>query len=68
MANRNFLAGLVVGVIVTWFVSQWPVTAADKTVESPKCIPAATVADYLHRVIQADRTFYTTEIVERMQM
>lgn len=68
MANRSFLAGIVVGVIVTWFISQWPVTAADKAVESPKCIPAAAVADYLHTVIQADRTFYTTEIVERMQM
>jgi len=68
MANRNFLVGLFIGVVVTWFINQWPVTAADKTVESPKCIPAATVADYLHRVIQADRTFYTTEIVERMQM
>jgi hypothetical protein len=68
MANRNFLAGLVVGVIITWVLSQWTVTAADKAIESPKCIPAATVADYLHTLIQADRTFYTTEIVERMQM
>ena len=26
------------------------------------------VADYVHSVVQADRTFYETEIVERMQM
>jgi hypothetical protein len=32
------------------------------------CIPAETVADYIHSVIQADRTFYTTDIVEPMQM
>ena len=68
MTNRNFWAGLVVGVIVTALLSQWPLSAADKAVDPPKCIPAAAVASYLHSVIQADRTFYTTEIVERMQM
>ena len=68
MVYRNFLAGLAVGAIVTWVFSQWPLAAADKMLDVPKCIPAATVADYLHSVIQADRTFYTTEIVERMQM
>ena len=26
------------------------------------------VAEYLHSVIQADRMFYTTDVVERMQM
>ena len=30
-------------------------------------IPARTVADYLHAVIEADRTFYTQHIVERME-
>ncbi|MGC3973149.1 MAG: hypothetical protein QM771_02025 [Nitrospira sp.] len=29
---------------------------------------AGAVAEYLHSVIQADRTFYTTDVVERMQM
>ncbi len=31
-------------------------------------IPAEKVAGYLHSVIQADRTFYTTDVVERMQV
>ena len=30
-------------------------------------IPPETVADYLHAVIEADRTFYTIHVVERMQ-
>src|SRR5262245_37195108 len=30
-------------------------------------IPPETVADYLHSVIEADRTFYTIHIVERLQ-
>lgn len=30
-------------------------------------IPAKLVADYIHAVIQADRTLYTTHVVERMQ-
>jgi hypothetical protein len=30
-------------------------------------IPVRTVADYLHAVIEADRTFYTQHVVERME-
>ncbi len=30
-------------------------------------IPPETVADYIHAVIEADRTFYTIHVVERMQ-
>jgi hypothetical protein len=30
-------------------------------------IPPETVADYIHAVIEADRTFYTVHVVERMQ-
>jgi hypothetical protein len=30
-------------------------------------IPPETVADYLHAVIEADRTFYTIQVVERLQ-
>ena len=33
----------------------------------PQGIPPETVADYLHSVIEADRTFYTIHIVERLQ-
>jgi hypothetical protein len=30
-------------------------------------IPPETVADYIHAVLEADRTFYTIHVVERMQ-
>jgi hypothetical protein len=33
----------------------------------PQGIPLETVADYLHSVIEADRTFYTIHVVERLQ-
>lgn len=68
MANRSFWTGLAVGTISACFLGQWGLSAADKIVDQSKCIPVATVANYLHNVIQADRTFYTTDVVERMQM
>ena len=30
-------------------------------------LPAEKVADYMHAVLQSDRTFYTVNVVERMQ-
>ncbi len=30
-------------------------------------IPIRVVADYLHAILQADRTFYTQHVVERME-
>jgi hypothetical protein len=33
----------------------------------PQGIPPETVADFLHSVIEADRTFYTIHVVERLQ-
>lgn len=68
MNCRGFWMGLAVGTISTCLLGQWVLTAASKEADPSKCIPAETVADYVHRVILADRTFYTTEIVERMQM
>lgn len=35
--------------------------------EKPTGIPPETVTDYIHAVIEADRTFYTLHIVERLQ-
>jgi len=50
---------LLVGLGIGWSV---------KTQSPPgNAIPARTVADYLHAVIEADRTFYTQHIVERME-
>ncbi|HEY6972719.1 MAG TPA: DUF3365 domain-containing protein, partial [Nitrospiraceae bacterium] len=68
MNVRGFWIGLAVGIISTCLFGQWVVSAAIREASSPKCIPAESVANYVHSVIQADRTFYTTDIVERMQM
>ena len=68
MNSRNFWIGLAVGTISTCLLGQWVVSAAGKEGNPSKCIPVETVAGYVHSVIQADRTFYTTDIVERMQM
>jgi hypothetical protein len=56
------------GTISTCLVGQWAVSASSKEAERSKCISVETAADYIHSVIQADRTFYTTDVVERMQM
>jgi hypothetical protein len=53
--------------ISTCLVGQWAFPAAGKETNSAKCISPRTAADYIHSVVQADRTFYTTEIVDRMQ-
>jgi hypothetical protein len=67
MNMRGFWLGLAVGTISTGLLGQWVFPAASKEVDPPKCISPEIVADYIHSVVQADRTFYTTEIVERMQ-
>ena len=35
--------------------------------KQPSGIPPETVADYVHAVIESDRTFYTIHVVERLQ-
>lgn len=67
MNTRGFLLGLIAGTITTSLLGQWVFSAMSKETEVPTGIPPAIVADYIHSVVQADRTFYTTEIVERMQ-
>jgi hypothetical protein len=68
MSVRGFWLGLAVGTISTCLFGQGLLSATSKETGPPKCIPAETVANYVHSVIQADRTFYTTDVVERMQM
>ena len=42
------------------------ITSASQAAD-PQGIPPETVADYLHSVIEADRTFYTIHVVERLE-
>ena len=68
MNGRGFWIGLVMGAMAMGLLGQWRPAVASKEPTPSTCIPAAAVADYIHSVIQADRTFYTTDVVERMQM
>lgn len=67
MNMRGFWLGLVVGTISTCLLGQGVFSASSKETDPPKGISPEIVADYIHSVVQADRTFYTSEIVERMQ-
>jgi hypothetical protein len=64
---KGLWLGLVVGITFTCLLGQSGFSAASKEADSPKGISPEIVADYVHSVVQADRTFYTTEIVDRMQ-
>lgn len=68
MNHKSFGWGVAVGIIATGILGQWSLSAGSKETAALQSIPAKTVADYVHAVIQADRTIYTTEIVERMQV
>jgi len=67
MKIRSFWLGLAVGTISTCLLGQWVFSATSKETDPPKGISPEIVADYIHSVVQADRTFYSNEIVERMQ-
>lgn len=67
MNMRGFWLGLVVGTTFTCLLGQWVFSAASEETDPPKGISPEIVADYVHSVVQADRTFYQIEIVDRMQ-
>ncbi|HMU54502.1 MAG TPA: DUF3365 domain-containing protein [Nitrospira sp.] len=68
MRAQGFGTGLILGMLLMWMSGPGLPSATGRNLPEPPCIPATSAADYVHSVIQADRTFYTTEIVERMQV
>jgi hypothetical protein len=64
---KGFWLGLAAGIISTCLLGQWVFTAESKEITQPKGISPEMVADYIHNAIEAERTFYTTEVVERLQ-
>jgi len=62
MNGNKILLGFLIGVLAFgggWMFGQSRLPSHG--------LPARTVADYLHAVIEADRTFYTQHVVERME-
>ncbi|MBS0169812.1 MAG: DUF3365 domain-containing protein [Nitrospira sp.] len=68
MNMRSFCVGLAVGTISACLLGQWVFSTASEATDPLKGIPPQLVADYIHSVVRADRMFYSTEIVDRMQM
>lgn len=63
MSSKKWLvAGLSVAFCM---LGSWGMGQAGK--ESAGSVPLETVVDYIHSVIEADRTFYTVHVVERIQ-
>jgi hypothetical protein len=67
MNMKGLWLGLAVGTTVTCLLGQWVFSAASKETDSPRGISPEIVAEYVHSVVQADRTFYLTEVVDRMR-
>jgi hypothetical protein len=67
LKGLGFIAGAAIAVVG----SIWGISIEAKDSGTKKAaqagIPAERVADLLHTVIQADRTFYTVHVVERLQ-
>ena len=62
MTRQGFAWGTVASFIAV--LGYWGMSSGAKDCGG---IPAEKVADYVHAVVQADRVFYTTHVVERMQ-
>jgi hypothetical protein len=64
--KRGLLWGILLGAFLAVTVS-WVVSAIMTDPKQPATIEPEKVADYLHAVIEANRTIYATHVVEKMQ-
>ena len=65
MTSKTLVLGAVIAMSAVLAIRG--VSAVEKDPGTPKGIRPSIVADYLHAVIEADRTFYTVHVVERLQ-
>jgi len=65
MTSKSFMRRVMFATIIV--AACWSLSACGKQPGATTGIPPETVADYLHAVVEADRTFYTIQVVERLQ-
>ena len=65
MIGKGFAWGTVATLIAV--LGYGGISSGEKGCGTQDGIPAERVADYVHAVIESDRTFYTKHVVERMQ-
>ncbi len=68
MTLKGFTWALSAVLLTLVFLGRWALSAESPNPDDLVGIPPQIVADYIHDVIEADRTFYATHIVERMQV
>lgn len=66
MIGIRFVWGAMV--ILSGVLGNWSISAGGKDSDTQVSIAPELVADYVHDVIEADQAFYTTHVVERMQV
>jgi uncharacterized protein DUF3365 len=65
MNRKDWMA--VAAVTSIGLLGYWGIPSIAKDSGDQVAISPATVADYVHAVLEADRTFYTIHVVERLQ-
>ncbi len=63
--NLTLWSGLVGACLL--IVGLWTLSYGERSKDEVPLIHPQRVADYVHAVVEADRTIYTTHVVERMQ-
>ncbi len=63
--NVSLWSGLVGACLL--MVGLWTLSYGERSKDEVPLIHPQRVADYVHAVVEADRTIYTTHVVERMQ-
>jgi hypothetical protein len=64
--KRSVLWGMILGAVVALAVT-WGLWAFMKESEEPAKIEPEKVAEYVHAIIEANRTVYATHVVDKMQ-
>src|SRR5579883_3301682 len=67
MKNSTLWAIVVLMFAILAGIGYWSLSLVLKQPEGTALIPPETVADYVHAVIEANRTVYATDVVDKLQ-